>query len=237
MTKKVKTGKVTPSGKPIVKTVQKNKSYIGKDGLICAPKLNLACGQNKVEGFFGIDKVKTSITDAVVDLNIYPWPIVSDSAEEVIAIHFIEHIPINTLQEYMIKAFKESKDFSTFRDLMLEYDENVPSDGMIAFMEELCRIMKKGAKAKFIGPYWSSIRCWQDPTHRRALNEASLLYFNKNWREANKLDHYGIQSDFDYDYGYHVIQTFNVKHQEAKDFAVRHYVNSVADIEFVLTKR
>lgn len=45
------------------------------------------------------------------------------------------------------------------------------------------------AKATILAPYYTSMRCWQDPTHTRAISEASFLYFNKDWRVQNKLDH------------------------------------------------
>jgi ubiquinone/menaquinone biosynthesis C-methylase UbiE len=51
---------------------------------------------------------------------------------------------------------------------------------MTKFMEELHRILKPGAKALIIAPYWNSMRCWQDPTHKQAISEARFLYYNKN---------------------------------------------------------
>ena len=35
-------------------------------------RLDLACGDNKREGYFGVDKYKTASTDKVVDLMKYP---------------------------------------------------------------------------------------------------------------------------------------------------------------------
>src|SRR6185369_2289998 len=70
------------------------------------------------------------------------------------------------------------------------YIEHVPD--LISFANELNRIMKVGAKAEIIAPYYSSIRAWQDPTHLRAISENTFLYFNKKWRIINKLDHYPI---------------------------------------------
>lgn len=56
-------------------------------------KLDLGCGDNKREGFFGIDKYKTASTDAECDLLEFPWPIADESVEEVHVSHFFEHIP------------------------------------------------------------------------------------------------------------------------------------------------
>lgn len=108
---------------------------------------------------------------------------------------------------------------------------------MIAFMEELYRIMKPGSKAMIIAPYYASIRCWQDPTHKRAISECSFLYFSKDWRNSQKLDHYGIKSDFDFVYGYAIKPEWANRNEEARNFAIKHYINVVDDIQVTLTKK
>jgi len=173
-----------------------------KKELINEAKLNLACGQIKVEGYFGVDIAPCETVDAVVDLEEYPWPIESDSAEDIICSHYVEH-----------------------------------TSDLIKFMEEVYRILKPGGKVKFIAPYYNSMRCWQDPTHKRAISEATFLYYNKAWRDANKLDHYNIEADFDFTYGYDMAPEWANRSDEAKAFAIKHYTNVVNDIHVVLTKR
>lgn len=56
-------------------------------------KIDFACGDNKREGFFGVDKYKTSSTDAEFDLLQFPWPIADGSVKEGHCAHFFEHIP------------------------------------------------------------------------------------------------------------------------------------------------
>ena len=108
---------------------------------------------------------------------------------------------------------------------------------LIKFMDELYRIMKTGAKATIVAPYYSSVRAWQDPTHKRAISEFTFMYFNKQWRDANKLEHYGIKSDFDFTYGYMVDPAWQNRSEEARNFAIRFYINAVSDIQVVITKR
>jgi SAM-dependent methyltransferase len=108
---------------------------------------------------------------------------------------------------------------------------------LIAFMNELYRIMAPGATALIRAPYYNSMRAWQDPTHTRAISDATFLYYNKGWREANKLDHYPITCDFDYSYGYDFTPDWAMRSEEAKAFAVRHYTNVVMDIQAVLKKK
>ncbi len=172
-------------------------------------RVNLACGQTKQEGWIGVDIAKCPGVDVVHDLNKFPWPFKSDSVDEVLVSHYVEHIPLDTPK----------------------------GDGLILFMNELHRILKPGGKATILAPYYSSMRCWQDPTHRRAISEATFLYFNQGWREQNKLDHYPITANFDYAYGYVMSPEWSGRNDELRTFAVRNYVNSVNDIQVLMTKR
>lgn len=165
-------------------------------------RLDLACGDNKKEGFYGVDIAKTPSVDKVVDLDKFPWPFKADSVEEIHCSHYIEH----------------TKD-------------------IIKFMDECWRILKKGGKMTVIAPYYSSMRCWQDPTHVRAISEASFLYYNKNWREQNKLAHYPIKADFDFVYGYNLSPEWANRSEDARSFAIKHYINVISDIIVTLEKR
>jgi len=165
-------------------------------------KLNLACGQNKIEGFFGIDIADTDAADAIMDLEKYPWNIESESAEEIVCNHYVEHV-----------------------------------DDLIKFMDECYRILKTDGKLRIVAPYYTSIRCWQDPTHKRAISEASFFYYNKEWRDTNKLDHYKIKSDFNFEYGYNIDTEWTSRNTEQRDFAIKHYWNVVSDIIVTLTKK
>lgn len=115
------------------------------------------------------------------------------------------------------------------------YIEHTPD--LIAFMNELGRILIPGGTATLIAPYYTSHRAWQDPTHRRAISEQTFLYFNKGWRTAQQLDHYPITCDFDFSYGYALNPAWQTRSQEARDFAIRHYWNVVDDLHVTLTKR
>ena len=163
-------------------------------------RYDLACGQSKREGFIGVDIEKMDGVDIVCDLEAYPWPIESDTADEIHCSHFVEHLT----------------DFC-------------------AFMDETWRICKDGATLTFVHPYQTSTRAWQDPTHKRAINEVSWYYFNQEWRAMQKLDHYPVQCDFE------VVsitafynEPWNLKSEEAKQFAMQHYWNVISDLTVVL---
>lgn len=131
--------------------------------------------------------------------------------------------------------WKFAKSNSVDELFISHYVEHTPD--LIKFMDECWRILKKGGKITIIAPYYNSVRCWQDPTHTRAISEATFLYFNKDWRVTNKLDHYNIKSDFDFTYGYSLAADWATRNQEAIGFAIRHYTNVVNDICLTLTKK
>lgn len=171
--------------------------------------LDLACGDSKKEGFYGIDKWKTASTDYVFDLldKDNQWPVDDGVVDSIHCSHFLEHI-----------------------------------DGMDRprFMEECFRILKVGGQMTVLTPYWSSMRYHQDFSHKfPAINESSFLYFNKKWREDNRLTHgvYDIKCDFDYTYGYIMDQEVSTRNQEYQFAAIKHYNNAVSDLIVTLTKR
>ncbi len=177
-------------------------SHKGKDYVVPTPfKLDIACGQNKQAGFFGVDIAGENV-DLIYDLEQFPWPFPDNSVDEAFCSHFIEH----------------TKD-------------------LIKFMNELYRILKPGAKCMVLAPYYNSMRAWQDPTHTRAISEATFLYYNKDWLTQNRLDHYPIHCDFDFTYGYAMNPNWANRADEARAFAITHYTNVVNDIQVVLTKK
>jgi len=56
-------------------------------------KLDVGCGGNKREGFYGIDIYPYDGVDQVQDLTQIPWNIESNSCEEIYANQVIEHMP------------------------------------------------------------------------------------------------------------------------------------------------
>lgn len=116
--------------------------------------------------------------------------------------------------------------------------EHLTGEERIGFIDELYRVMQRGAQATIIAPYYSSIRAIQDPTHKwPPIAEWSFMYFNKGWRTDNCLQHYEIEADFDFTYGYAINPQWASRNHEAQAFAVRHYLNVVDDVQVVLTKR
>lgn len=168
-----------------------------------ALKLDLAAGQNRREGFLGVDVVKGDGVDYVLDLERDEWPWDEDSIDELHCSHFVEHV----------------HDFC-------------------AFMDNAWRVAKDGATFTIVCPYYSSIRAWQDPTHVRAINEITFYYFNAEWRAAQRLDHYPVECDWEV---VSVVaawnEPWNLKSEEAQQFAMRHYLNCISDLTVILRAR
>lgn len=175
-------------------------------------KIDLACGDNKKEGYKGVDIVETSSTDIVHDLTQYPWPFEDESVDEVHCSHYVEHIPH-------------------------ELNNGDNRDGLIQFMDELHRVMKPGAKATIIAPYYKSERAFGDPTHRRYIGDLSFPYFNKEWRDNNKLSHYDINCDFDIRFSYYVENELTLKSEELRKESFKKEWNAINDIIVELTKK
>lgn len=116
--------------------------------------------------------------------------------------------------------------------------EHLTGEQRIAFMEELWRMLKVGATATIVTPYAWSWRAVADPTHVfPPVVEQSYLYFNREWREANRLGHYPIKCDFDFTCSYVFNPDVTFPDDVARGQGLLHYLNVVDDLETVLTKR
>ena len=170
-------------------------------------RLDLGCGDNKREGFKGVDFVKTKSTDYVHDLLSFPWPFKDNSCEEAHLSHFFEHIPAKLRPR---------------------------------FMDELFRVVAPEGKVTVITPYFNSVRATQDYTHEwPPISPNSFLYFNRKWREENKLTHgfYEMKCDWDFVYGYSLNPAWASRSEETRVFALTHYNEVAADLHATLTSR
>lgn len=181
-------------------------------------RLDLASGNNKQKGYIGVDIIGPPDTDADVvhDLMKFPWPFEDNSVDEVFASHYLEHVPHST-PEINRPGF---------------------DDPMFHFMDEIYRILKPGGLARFVCPYYTSVRAVQDPTHLRFISEPMFNYFNKKWREElNQLKHYPVKCDFEIVKLDHAIsEEFTGKSQEAVAYSAMHFWNTVMDLQVTLRK-
>lgn len=182
--------------------------------------LDVACGQRKQPGYIGVDI--SGEPDILHNLFEFPYSFAEDnSVDEIYTSHFLEHIPMtywNEGNEYSIVQ-KDGESRELFEKMM----------------DEFYRILKPNGKITIICPYYNNMRCWQDPTHRRAITEATFLYFNKEWRDSNGLSHCHGTCNFNYSYGYNIQSPWNSRNPEMQGFAIKHYTNIADDIIVTLT--
>lgn len=129
---------------------------------------------------------------------------------------------------------------NSVEEAMCAYRFNrVPGERRMKWMAELWRVLVPEGKCTFIVPYWASPRSIQDPCSAwPPLSEQSFLYFNKGFREANKIELNGSgYSDFDFTYGYTLDGDTAGRNDETRPFWIKHYLNAVQDLQLVLTKR
>lgn len=174
-------------------------------------RLDLACGQSKREGFFGVDLAGDA--DLELDLLRFPWPFDDDSVDELHCSHFVEHIP-------------------HWRPWFPDH-----ADGLNLFMDECWRILRHDGTLQIIHPYGQSARALQDPTHERYIVAETWEYYCLEWRKATKLDHYPIRANFAYpptilnDF----LGDWNNRADPARQDAASWYWNVVGDLAVGLT--
>jgi predicted SAM-dependent methyltransferase len=116
--------------------------------------------------------------------------------------------------------------------------EHLDGSEQIHLMNEAHRVLKVGGKLTIITPWWNSVRYHQDPTHKKAFTDNTAAYFNRAWREANKLTHYPITADFDFTIHYSLSDPrWMTAGEAARMFAIRYYANVIDDLTIVFIKR
>lgn len=131
------------------------------------------------------------------------------------------------------------KDESVDAIFSSHFVEHLDGFERMKFFDECHRILKPEGKIRLVHPYYKSVRATQDPTHKwPPISESSYLYWDKSWREANKLDHYPISCDFEFNI-YYIWQDMTVanKNEETRMFNIDKYWNIVADMIVDLKKK
>ena len=131
------------------------------------------------------------------------------------------------------------KDESVDAIFASHFVEHLDGFERMKFFDECHRILKPAGKMRLVHPYYKSVRAVQDPTHKwPPISENSYFYWDKNWREQNKLDHYPIKCDFEFNIYYSWQDpTVPNKNEETRFFMIDKYWNVVADMVVDLVKR
>lgn len=66
--------------------------FVKSDILEGKKALDVGCGDRKLPGTVGIDRLALPAVDIVHDLNVFPWPVESATYDLVFANHYLEHV-------------------------------------------------------------------------------------------------------------------------------------------------
>jgi SAM-dependent methyltransferase len=72
-------------------------------------KLNLGCGTNKIQGYIGLDIEKSCKPDIIHDFIKKPLPFKTQSINEIVFFHTIEHLPKSVHFPVLIEIFRVLK--------------------------------------------------------------------------------------------------------------------------------
>jgi SAM-dependent methyltransferase len=181
--------------------------------------LDLGCGQLKTKAEFFTENMQVTPTK-IIGIDIA-------NCEGVDIVHDLTVFPY-PLEDESVDAIYSS-----------HFVEHLDGFERMKFFNECHRILKPNGKMKLTHPYYKSVRAVQDPTHKwPPIAENSYFYWDKKWRDLNKLDHYPITCDFEFSI-YYLWQDGTVanKNEETRNFFIDKYWNVVADMVVDLTKR
>lgn len=130
--------------------------------------INLGSGKDYKPGYLNIDISESKLPDIIIDLS-----------KEVDLPVTLKSLTLETV------TLKENYFDLIYADNILEHVSNLPR-----LIENCLRLLKVGGRLEAIVPYERSYGAWQDPTHVRAMNENSWIYYSAwswylDWSEYN----------------------------------------------------
>lgn len=121
--------------------------------------------------------------------------------------------------------------------------EHLTQEQRIQFVNELYRVLKPGAKATIICPYWASGRAYGDLTHQwPPVTDFWFYYLGKEWRMANAPHNdssnwaEGYSCNFSATWGYVLHGNIITRNTEYQEFAATFYKEAIQDVHATLTK-
>jgi SAM-dependent methyltransferase len=174
-------------------------------------KIDLGCGNNKQEGYIGIDRIKFDKVDIVLNLGIDPLPFENDTVDEVYASHFVEHL---TAVE-RVRLFNE-----LYRVMKVG--------------SKMTMIVPHWSSSRAYGDpthKWPPIgEMWFYYLGKKWRDEQAPHTDKSNWED-------GYECDFVVTWGYGIHKQLLTRNQEFQQFALNFYRESVQDIHATIVKQ
>jgi len=170
-------------------------------------RLDLGSGPRPHDGFRGVDKVP-GLTDFCVDFDSgEPWPFEDGSVDELRSSHCIEHLSTVDAPVWEIwnpsPIVRESLFFDGPRSFRLSEEYRMRGghlwkrtlrrkDTVLHFFDEAFRVIRPGGKFEVRWPSHQNSMSYGDPTHRRFLSGALILYLNRQSRVLRGVEWYDV---------------------------------------------
>jgi SAM-dependent methyltransferase len=132
-------------------------------------KVNMGSGKDFRQDFLNLDVDRTWGPDIVVDLE--------------------KPFPQEDSQTFITERFGEIEIKKGMFDLVVAYDVLEHLSNLVVAMKTCLDLLREGGLLDILVPYDLSHGAWQDPTHVRAFNEKSWLYYSEwfwylGWSQA-----------------------------------------------------
>lgn len=116
--------------------------------------------------------------------------------------------------------------------------EHLTGPERVHFVNELHRVMAKGAKCTVIVPHWANFRAYGDMTHQwPPVSEFWFYYLLESWRKEYAPHNDFYTCDFDVTWGYNMAPEVAERPQDFQQFAIKNFKDAIYDIVATLTKR
>lgn len=163
-------------------------------------RLDLGCGNNKKEGFIGVD-ITAIGTQADLSWDLmkkYPWPYDDGAVEELFCSQFFEHVPAYLRVSFMTEAWRVLK-----------------VGGIFTLITPFA---------------WSHRSVQDFTHEWPPIVPESYLYFSRKWREDTGMNHAAYEMKCDFEIENIQMARFEQKDFPDLTFAMTHYVNVVDDM-------
>ena len=178
-------------------------------------KLNLGCGQHKIEGYVNVDQHGDA--DMVHNLETFPWPWSDNSIEEIMAAHVLEHL---------------GADFNTFAKIIQEIYRISTPNGLIKIVVPHPRHDYYLCDPTHVRPITADLfrlfskRLNQEWAKKGFSNSPLGLYYNVDF-EVEKIEE-------QLDRKYELFHKLTGRSEADLEFAKEHFFNIIAQTEIVL---
>lgn len=108
----------------------------------------------------------------------------------------------------------------------------------IAFVNELWRVMKKGARAQIVTPYWASNRTYSDlRVQWPPISEGWYFNLDSDYRKNDVNGDKRYKCDFNATWGYALHPSLHTRNQEYQQHAITFWKESAQDLIATLIKK